>query len=102
MTTKGELIDQLYYEELLWLDRTDARDAIETVLGHVIATLRADHRISARTLLAWEEFFVDAVNRAADDLQWMDHMIDGQQATDAVLAVFDDHFAAMAGAGANA
>jgi len=46
MTTKGELIDQLYYEELLWLDRTDARDAIETVLGHVIATLRADHRIS--------------------------------------------------------
>jgi hypothetical protein len=29
-------------------------------------------------------------------------MIDGQQATDAVLAVFDDHFAAMAGAGANA
>jgi hypothetical protein len=54
MTTKGELIDQLHYEELLWLDRTDARDAIETVLGHVIAT-----------------------------------------------AVFDDHFAAMAGAGAN-
>lgn len=28
MTTKGELIDQLYYEELLWLDRADARDAI--------------------------------------------------------------------------
>jgi len=27
---------------------------------------------------------------------------DGRQATDAVLAVFDDHFAAMAGAGANA
>jgi nucleoid DNA-binding protein len=67
MTTKGELIDQLYNEELLWLDRTDARDAIETVLGHVIATLRADHRISARTLLAGEEFFIDAVNRAAMD-----------------------------------
>jgi hypothetical protein len=29
-------------------------------------------------------------------------MIDGRQATDAVLAMFDDHFAAMAGAGANA
>ena len=69
MTAKGELIDQLYSEELLWLDRADAREAIETVLGHVIATLRADRRISARTLLAWEEFFVDAVNRAADDLQ---------------------------------
>jgi hypothetical protein len=82
---------------MLWLDRADARDAIETVLGHVIATLRADRTIPARTSLAWEEFFADAVNHAADDLHWLDGMVYGRQAVRAMLDVLDEHFKAGAG-----
>lgn len=82
--TRGELKYE-FYAALSPLNEADKFDAIDTVLGHVIAALRADHAIPARSRTDWELVLADAVKRAADDLYWLEGMVDEGEAVQAML-----------------
>jgi hypothetical protein len=61
-------------------DDETARDVTEKVLGLVIARLRADAEIPARTVPQWEMFFASVAERATDDLWWLGGMVSQNEA----------------------
>jgi hypothetical protein len=87
--TQAELINYVH-DELAYLDGEEAYDVIETVIDRVIAALRADRSIPARTLAQWEDFFLDATKDAARDLRYLDGLIKPREAIWAIENFFDD------------
>jgi hypothetical protein len=78
-------------DELAYVGDEDAYDVVETVIDRVIAALRADRSIPARTLAQWEDFFLDAAKDAARDLRHLEKLIEPRDAVWAIEDFFHDY-----------